>query len=169
MINLQQWPCAPRCGQGQGLCLPSAIPTSDPGSVTAKPADIYLKHTNAGCAASVVRQSTPPLHSTKPAQSLNPHRSSCRARGFLHGRLSYASVRNPSPCRTLSARFSLLGCGPSAFRFRPDSEACEYRDAAPYSRPRTTLRGHGAALPVTLLFVRPEQAAVLRFRLCGRS
>jgi hypothetical protein len=115
MINLQQWPCAPRCGQGQGLCLPSAIPTSNPGRLTAKPADIYLKHTNADCAVSIARQSTPPLHSTKPAQSLNPHRSSCWARGFLHGRLSYASVRNPSPSQTPGIRFSILSCRRSAF------------------------------------------------------
>jgi hypothetical protein len=104
-ISLSQWPCEPRCGQRNGMCPAVSVPTSTFGIIPARAADIPSQHRNARGSANVACHSAPRSRPAKPTESLNPHRPSCRTRGFLHGRLSYASARNPSPYLTFAREF----------------------------------------------------------------
>lgn len=97
MIRLPRWPRKARDGQRADLPPARAAPTSAPGINIDSLANTSPAHPDTDRCAAVVPPSKRALHPATPHESANPHSPLYRARGFLHGRLSYASARNPSP------------------------------------------------------------------------
>jgi len=114
MISTPPSPRIPCGGQWQGLRPSPPGPVSALGIITVRAPNTPPAHTNTCRSAAVTRPSARLSHPAEPAESANPHKVTCWARGFLHGRLSYASARNPKPFRPLRAQFSSSTCRPSA-------------------------------------------------------
>ncbi len=67
------------------------------GMITVRAKTTLLTYHNTSRSAAVARPSARRSYPAEPPGSINPRRVTCWNRGFLHGRISYASALNPSP------------------------------------------------------------------------